>query len=101
MYPRLVLNIQLTLNVEIKRILPGGVGLAHAEGLTIFVPLAAPGDTLLVDIDRTRGKVAFALIKEIINPSPVRIEPPCPYFGRCGGCDFHSLTTNSAPTKWR
>jgi 23S rRNA (uracil1939-C5)-methyltransferase len=29
---------------------------------------------------------------EIITPSPVRIEPPCPYFGRCGGCDFQQLT---------
>ncbi len=79
------------IEVEIERILPGGVGLAHAEGFTIFVPLAAPGDTLRVVIDRTRGKVAFASIKEIIQPSPVRIEPPCPYFGRCGGCDFQQL----------
>lgn len=83
--------MEQTLNVEIERILPGGVGLAHAEGLTIFVPLAAPGDSLRVVIDRTRGKVAFASITEIIKPSPVRIEPPCPYFGRCGGCDFQQL----------
>src|SRR6185503_17926313 len=35
--------------------------------------------------------VAFASIVEIIEPSPVRVEPPCPYFGRCGGCDFQQL----------
>ncbi|HEX6732256.1 MAG TPA: hypothetical protein VF074_19720, partial [Pyrinomonadaceae bacterium] len=78
--------------VDIERILPGGVGLAHAEGKTVFVALAAPGDRLRVTIDREQGKLLFASIKEIISPSPVRIEPPCPYFGRCGGCDFQQLT---------
>ncbi len=59
--------------------------------MTVFVYLAAPGDVLRVTIERTRGKVAFASIKEIVKPSPVRVEPPCPYFGRCGGCDFQQL----------
>ena len=80
-----------TLEVEIERLLPGGVGLAHAEGLTLFVSLAAPGDIVRVQIDRLRGKVAFASVVEVIRPSPVRVEPPCPYFGRCGGCDFQQL----------
>jgi 23S rRNA (uracil1939-C5)-methyltransferase len=44
-----------------------------------------------VEVERTRGKVAFASIKEILKPSPLRVEPPCPYFGRCGGCDFQQL----------
>ena len=79
------------LNVTIERLLPGGVGLAHAEGLTLFVSLAAPSDEVRVKIDRVQGKVAFASIHEIIKPSPVRVEPPCPYFGRCGGCDFQQL----------
>jgi 23S rRNA (uracil1939-C5)-methyltransferase len=77
--------------VEIERILPGGVGLAHTEGRTLFVSLAAPGDVVRVVVDRVRGKVAFASILEIVKPSPVRVEPPCPYFGRCGGCDFQQL----------
>jgi 23S rRNA (uracil1939-C5)-methyltransferase len=83
---------QKTLEVEIERLLPGGVGLAHAEGLTLFVALAAPGDRLRIKIDRVQGKVGFASIVEILKPSPVRIEPPCPYFGRCGGCDFQQLS---------
>jgi len=79
------------LEVEIERILPGGVGLAHAQGRTLFVSLAAPGDKLRVQLDRISGRVGFASIKEIIKPSPVRVEPPCPYFGRCGGCDFQQM----------
>jgi 23S rRNA (uracil1939-C5)-methyltransferase len=77
--------------VTIERILPGGVGLAHAEGKTVFVSLAAQGDRVRINIDREQGNLLFASITEILEPSPERIEPPCPYFGSCGGCDFQQL----------
>ena len=80
------------MEVTIERILPGGFGLAHAEGRTIMVALAAPGDRLRVRVDRVKGNVSFASIEEIITPSPYRVEPPCPYFGGCGGCDFQQMT---------
>lgn len=82
----------MSLEVEVERILPGGLGLAHAGGKTVFVSLAAPGDRLRLRIDREQGNVLFASIEEIIEPSRLRVEPPCPYFGRCGGCDFQQLT---------
>jgi 23S rRNA (uracil1939-C5)-methyltransferase len=82
---------QQTLEVEVERLLPGGLGLAHSGGQSILVSLAAPGDLVRVKINERKGKVAFASIVEIIRPSPVRVEPPCPYFGRCGGCDFQQL----------
>jgi tRNA/tmRNA/rRNA uracil-C5-methylase (TrmA/RlmC/RlmD family) len=78
--------------VTIERIVPGGFGLAHVEGLTLFVALAAPGDVTRVRIERVSGRVAFASIEEIIKPSALRVEPPCPYFGACGGCDFQQLS---------
>jgi 23S rRNA (uracil1939-C5)-methyltransferase len=84
--------VEKAFEVEIERLLPGGVGLAHAEGLTLFVSLAAPGDFVRIRIDRVQGKVGFASIVEVVRPSPVRVEPPCPYFGLCGGCDFQQLT---------
>ena len=82
----------MELIVDIVRILPGGVGFAHADGKTVFVSLAAPGDRLRVTVAREQGKILFASIKEILTRSSFRIEPPCPYFGRCGGCDFQQLT---------
>ncbi len=78
--------------VTIERILPGGLGLAHIEGFTLFVGLAAPGDVVRVRINRIRGKVLWASIEEIIQPGPERVEAPCPYFGVCGGCDFQQLS---------
>jgi len=80
------------LEVEVERILPGGMGLAHANGKTLFVSLAAPGDRVRVRVEREQGNVLFAVIEEILAPSPLRVEPPCPYFGRCGGCDFQQLS---------
>ncbi|HLL14074.1 MAG TPA: class I SAM-dependent RNA methyltransferase [Pyrinomonadaceae bacterium] len=86
------MKVGATVEVEIERIVPGGAGLGHADGYTFLVQLAAPGDRVRARVERVRGKVAFASVSEVIKPSPVRIEPPCPYFGRCGGCDFQQLT---------
>jgi 23S rRNA (uracil1939-C5)-methyltransferase len=91
--PRIYADREMpVLEVEVERILPGGVGLAHALGKTIFVSLAAPGDRVRVRVEREQGNVLFASVVEVLTPSPVRVEPPCPYFGRCGGCDFQQLT---------
>lgn len=75
----------------VERIVPGGAGLAHAGGQTLFVGLAAPGDRVRVRIGRRRGKVAFGEIVAVLEPGPDRVAPPCPYFGPCGGCDFQQL----------
>lgn len=80
------------LEVEVKKIVPGGYGLAFAENLTVFVVLAVAGDRLLVRLAEIKGKTAFAEIEKIIEPGPHRIQPPCPYVGRCGGCDFQQMT---------
>ncbi|HEX8130063.1 MAG TPA: class I SAM-dependent RNA methyltransferase [Pyrinomonadaceae bacterium] len=85
------LSVGASVEVEIERIVPGGAGLAHADDYTLFVTLAAPGDRVRARVERLRGKVAFATVSEIITPSPARVEPLCPYFGRCGGCDFQQL----------
>lgn len=71
--------------------MPNGFGLAFAENLTVFVSLAAAGDRAKVGIKEKKGKIAFAEIVEILEPSSSRTEPQCVYFGRCGGCDFQQI----------
>ncbi len=78
--------------LAIERIIPGGAGLAHAEGCTVFVPLTAPGDRIRASVTRRRGKTANAELVDVIEPGPGRVLPPCPYFGTCGGCDFQHLS---------
>lgn len=77
--------------MSVEKIVPRGLGLAFAEDLTVFVPLAAAGDRLAVRINQVKGRTAFADIERIIEPSPDRTVPPCKYFGTCGGCDFQQL----------
>ncbi|PYS97919.1 MAG: hypothetical protein DMF63_17850 [Acidobacteria bacterium] len=79
------------LEVDIKKIVPGGYGLAFAENLTVFVVLAVTGDKVQVRLEEIKGKTAFAEIEKIIEPGSKRIQPPCPYVGRCGGCDFQQM----------
>ncbi|HVF29463.1 MAG TPA: class I SAM-dependent RNA methyltransferase [Pyrinomonadaceae bacterium] len=85
-------NIDDILEVEIVKIVPGGYGLAFGEKVTVFVALAAVGDRLEVRLREIKGRSAFAEIERIIEPGPQRIVPPCPYVGRCGGCDFQQMT---------
>ncbi|MDI1240424.1 MAG: class I SAM-dependent RNA methyltransferase [bacterium] len=85
-------NTNNILEVSIERIVPRGFGIAHADGMTIFVALAAPGDRVKIEIDGRKGLVAFAEIVEIVEGGPNRITPPCPYFGTCGGCDFQQMS---------
>ena len=80
------------INVRIEKIVPRGLGLAFAEGLTVFVPLSVPGDRLNVRIRELKKQTAFAEIVEIIEPGEQRITPPCEYFGTCGGCDFQQMS---------
>jgi 23S rRNA (uracil1939-C5)-methyltransferase len=83
------------IEVKIERIVPNGLGIGFAEGLTVFVPLSAVGDKLRVKIETLKKKTAFASIVEIIEPGKSRIPPPCRYFGRCGGCDLQQMDYQS------
>lgn len=78
--------------MTIERIVGEGRGIGFAEGLTVFVPLTAPGDRVRARLTRQTGRVAWGVIEEIIEPSPRRVEPGCPYFGVCGGCDLQQLS---------
>ncbi len=80
------------LKVKIEKIVPNGFGLAFAENLTVFVPLSVAGDEVSVKLNQLKGKTAFAEIIEVIESSAYRIEPPCVYFGKCGGCNFQQMT---------
>lgn len=80
------------LDIKIEKVVPGGYGLGFAEKLTVLVPLAAVGDHLRVQITYLKKRLAFAEIVDVAEPSNLRIEPPCPYFGTCGGCDFQQMS---------
>ena len=75
-------------DVDITALGAAGDGIAAADGRRLFVPGALPGE---------RWRIALPPAGDLAIPmaclAPVaRAEPPCPHFGRCGGCRLQHLT---------
>lgn len=78
--------------LDTERLTYGGDAIARHEGLAVFIPLAAPGERLRVRITERKKNFARGVIEEVLEPSPERREPPCVYFGSCGGCQLQHLS---------
>ena len=76
---------------EVEQIAAGGAGLARSEGKVIFIELTAPGDKVRFSIKEEHKNWAAGELIEILEPSPLREEPVCPFYGRCGGCSLQHL----------
>ncbi len=75
--------------VTIEKIIPGGKGLARtANGQVVMIPFTLPNESVLVREDTKKSGYLEGKIKRILSPSPARIEPRCPLYGKCGGCDL-------------
>ncbi len=77
--------------VAIEKLVYGGDGLAHVGSQAVFVPQAAAGDFARIRIVECERNYARGVIEELLDPSPLRRTPPCPYFGACGGCQLQHL----------
>jgi 23S rRNA (uracil1939-C5)-methyltransferase len=69
----------------------GGDAVGRHEGKVFFVPYGVPGELVRVEITRDKGRYGHARLLEILEPSPQRVRPPCPYFGTCGGCQWQHI----------
>ncbi len=74
--------------ITIQRYANNGYGIGYINGQTVFVPYSVVDDVLSVTITQKHKNYSFATITDIITPSPHRIQPQCPAFTQCGGCDF-------------
>jgi len=73
----------------------GGDALGHHAGRAVLVSRVLPGERVEVEEVRTAKGVIHARPLRILQASPQRIEPPCPYFGRCGGCQYQHFSPPS------
>lgn len=80
-----------TFELTIDDLAYGGEGVGRADGYVLFVRGGLPGDRLRVRVSETRGRYGRAVIDAVLTPSPDRVQAPCPYFGRCGGCRLQHL----------
>jgi 23S rRNA (uracil1939-C5)-methyltransferase len=79
------------LSIDIDDLAFGGEGVGRIDGYVVFVPGALPGDRVRVRLLQARARFGRGVIEAIESPSPQRVEAPCPYFGRCGGCRLQHL----------
>ena len=90
-------HAQTALQLEIEKLVYGGDGLArlpadeHGRGKAVFVPFVIPGEAVEATLVESRGGFSRARLDLVLTASAERIEPACPYFGRCGGCHYQHI----------
>ena len=86
----------MTIEIEIEELGARGDGIARLEtergDALLYVPFTLPGERVAVGEPKPAGQNAWrAEARDILAPSPLRAEPPCPHFGVCGGCALQHL----------
>src|SRR5258708_23360287 len=79
------------LELTIDSLAFGGNGVARLNGFVVFVLRGLPGDTVRARVTKVQRRHAEALVTEVLQPSPLRVEAPCKHFPTCGGCRFQDL----------
>ena len=69
-----------------------GLGIARVNGAVVFVPHAVRGEEIDLRITKVMKTSCAGEIVKIHDPSPERMEPECPYAGKCGGCAYRHIT---------
>lgn len=75
-------------SLRIEKLVYGGDGLARLDGKVVLTPFVLPGELVEAEVDRAKNDLFRGRAAKILEPSPVRAEPACPYFRRCGGCHY-------------
>src|SRR5579871_1366987 len=69
----------------------GGNGVARLDGFVVFVRAGLPGDTVRARVTKVQRRHAEAVMTEVLEPGPHRVEAPCAHYPACGGCRFQDL----------
>ena len=81
-----------TCEFSVERLGSHAEGVARAEGFTVFVPGALPGERVCARVDVVKKTYASAVLTEILAPSSERTEPRCSVYAACGGCQLQHLS---------
>ena len=79
------------IELEIEDIAFGGKGVGRSGGKVVFVPFTIEGEQVRARIVREKKQFAEAQLETVLEASPHRVDPPCPYFTRCGGCSYQHI----------
>jgi len=85
------IKLKQTFPLTIKRLGINGEGVGYFKKQVVFVPGALPGEEVVVEATKVHPKFAEARIKKIRKKSEYRVQPPCPIYEECGGCQLQHL----------
>ena len=89
-------------DLKIEDVAFGGKGVGRENGKAVFVPFTIDGEMISAQITREKKQFAEAEVVDLQERSPHRVNPECPYFGRCGGCRYQHIDyEHQLAIKWR
>ncbi|MBR5331194.1 MAG: class I SAM-dependent RNA methyltransferase [Akkermansia sp.] len=88
------------LELTIENLSNQGHGVGRVDNWVVFVPYTLPGEKVRARIYRNEKNCSHADLVEVLEPSPKRVQPLCPVYGYCGGCQYQHLEY-SAQLEWK
>ncbi len=81
-----------SLALEVSTLVSGGDGLVRRKDApVVFVPRTVPGEVVEVEIVEAHRQWSRGKLLHVVDPSPSRVEPPCPHYSVCGGCHLQHI----------
>ena len=84
-------NSKNDFTLEIESLAYGPYGIGRIDNQVIMVPATVPGDKISARVTDSKGNYAFGETVRLLQPSPLRQTPPCPYVNDCGGCPWQQV----------
>ena len=88
------------ITLDITDLAFGGEGVGRLGEFVVFVPFVLPGERVEVKLTEVRRSFGRGIAAQRFSDSPERVEPRCPYFGECGGCQYQHLDY-TAQLRWK
>src|SRR5262249_60804567 len=84
-------NAKSDFTLEIESLAYGPYGVGRIENKIVMVPATVPGDKISARLTDAKGNYALGEAVRLLQPSPLRQTPPCPYVTDCGGCPWQQV----------
>ena len=85
------MNAGSVIELEINDVAYGGAGVGRCGGMAVFVPFTIGGERVRARVREVLPRFARAGLEEVLSASPDRVSPRCPWFGKCGGCQYQHI----------
>lgn len=89
---KLPVEINKVYELKINSLGSSGEGVGRIDGFTVFVVGALPAEKVKVKITEVKKSYALGKLLEVLEASPDRVEPACPVYKECGGCQLQHLS---------